>query len=129
MVNSCQLLGNLGADPEVRFTQSGAAICNFRMATSFKNAGGVETTEWHNVVVFGKQAEPCGKYLSKGRQAYVDGRIQYRNYDDKDGNKRFITEIIANRVVFVGGGKDSGPSTAPIQSTATPPDDSDDIPF
>lgn len=107
-VNKVILIGNLGADPEVRFTPGGQAVCELRMATNEswtdKNGAKQERTEWHRIVVWGKQAENCGKYLSKGRTAYVEGRLQTRQWDDKDGNKRYTTEIVADRVQFLGGG-------------------------
>src|SRR6059036_1532447 len=107
-VNKALLIGNLGKDPEVRFTASGRAVARFPVATSevWNDAEGQrqERTEWHNVVVWGKQAETCGQYLAKGRQVYVEGSIRTRQYDDKEGNRRYITEIIAQRVQFLGGG-------------------------
>src|SRR5437870_3301022 len=103
-VNKALLIGNLGKDPEVRFTASGRAVARFPVATSevWNDAEGQrqERTEWHNVVVWGKQAETCGQYLAKGRQVYVEGSIRTRPYDDKEGNRRYITEIIAQRVQF-----------------------------
>ncbi len=111
-VNKVILVGNLGADPDMRYTPSGAGVCELRVATSDswtdKSGQRQERTEWHRVIVWGKRAEVCAKYLSKGRQVYVEGRIQTRNYDDKDGNKRYITEVIANDVQFLGGGKEGG---------------------
>ena len=111
-VNKVILVGNLGADPDMRYTPSGQGVCELRLATNEswndKNGQRQERTEWHRVVVWGKRAEICSKYLSKGRQVYVEGRIQTRNYDDKDGNKRYITEIIANDVQFLGGGGAGG---------------------
>lgn len=107
-VNKVILVGHLGADPDMRYTPSGQGVCELRLATSEswndKNGQRQERTEWHRVVVWGKRAEICSKYLAKGRQVYVEGRIQTRNYDDKDGNKRYITEVIANDVQFLGGG-------------------------
>jgi single-strand DNA-binding protein len=107
-VNKVILVGNLGADPDMRYTPSGQGVCELRVATSEswndKNGQRQERTEWHRVVVWGKRAEICSKYLSKGRQVYVEGRIQTRSYDDKDGNKRYITEVIAQDVQFLGGG-------------------------
>ena len=107
-VNKAILVGNLGKDPEVRFTPSGRAVARFPLATSevWNDAEGQrqERTEWHNVVVWGKQAETCGQYLAKGRQVFVEGGIRTRQYDDKDGNRRYITEIVAQRVQFLGGG-------------------------
>jgi single-strand DNA-binding protein len=112
-VNKAILVGNLGRDPELSYTQSGTARCRFTMATteSYLNNAGErqERTEWHNIVVWGKQAETVSKFLQKGRQIYLEGRIQNRSYDDKDGIKRYISEINANRVVFLGSrGGDSG---------------------
>jgi len=107
-VNKVILVGNLGADPDMRYTPSGQGVCELRLATSEswndKNGQRQERTEWHRIVVWGKRAEVCSKYLSKGRQVYVEGRIQTRTYDDKDGNKRYITEIIASDVQFLSGG-------------------------
>jgi single-strand DNA-binding protein len=107
-VNKVILVGNLGKDPEVRFTPSGRAVATFRLATTDswmdQESGRQERTEWHNVVVWGKQAESCGQYLAKGRQVYIEGSIRSRSYDDKEGNKRYITEIVAQRVQFLGGG-------------------------
>ena len=111
-VNKAILVGNLGRDPELSYTQSGTARCRFTMATaeSYLNNAGErqERTEWHNIVVWGKQAETVSKFLQKGRQIYLEGRIQNRSYDDKDGIKRYISEINANRVVFLGSRGDSG---------------------
>ena len=111
-VNKVILVGHLGADPDMRYTPSGQGVCELRLATSEswndKNGQKQERTEWHRVVVWGKRAEICSKYLSKGRQVYIEGRIQTRNYDDKEGHKRYITEIIANDVQFLGGGKGDG---------------------
>ncbi|AKU92154.1 Single-stranded DNA-binding protein [Vulgatibacter incomptus] len=107
------LLGNLGADPEIRYTPGGQAVANFRLATtdSWADKGSgqkQERTEWHRVVVWGKLAELCGEYLKKGRQCYVEGRLQTREWQDKDGQKRFTTEIVANQVVFLGSGGGTG---------------------
>jgi single-strand DNA-binding protein len=108
-VNKVILVGNLGKDPEVRFTSTGSAVANFSIATSEiwndREGKRQERTEWHNIVVWGKQAEHCGQYLSKGRQVYIEGSIRTRSYDDKNtGAKRYITEIVAQRVQFLGGG-------------------------
>jgi single-strand DNA-binding protein len=112
-VNKAILVGNLGQDPDLSYTQSGTARCRLRLATSesyVNNAGErQERTEWHNVVVWGKRAESVGKYLKKGRQVYVEGRIQTRSWDDQaTGQKRYMTEINANRVLFIGGRGDGG---------------------
>jgi len=103
-MNKVTLVGNLGADPEVRFTPSGTPVANFRMATNEswtgKDGNRQERTEWHRIVVWGKLGETCGKYLSKGRQVLVEGRLQTRSWD-KDGEKRYTTEIVAERVHFL----------------------------
>lgn len=105
-VNKVILVGNLGKDPEVRFTPSGRAVAKFPLATTDswtdQENSRQERTEWHNVVVWGKQAESCGQYLAKGRQVYVEGAIRSRSYDDKEGNKRYITEVVAQRIQFLG---------------------------
>ena len=109
-LNKAMIIGNLGVDPEVRYTQSGTAVCNLRIATherwTSKDGEPGERTEWHNVVVFGKTAENCGNYLSKGRAVYIEGRLQTRKWEDKDGNDRYTTEIVANTVQFLGGRDD-----------------------
>jgi single-strand DNA-binding protein len=112
-VNKVILVGNLGADPDMRYTPSGAGVCELRMATneswSDKNGQRQERTEWHRIVVWGKRAELCAKYLSKGRQCYVEGRLRTRSWEDKEGNKRYTTEIVATDVQFLGGGYEGGP--------------------
>lgn len=99
-VNKVILIGRLGKDPEMRFTPNGKAVTNFTMATneiwSDQSGERQERTEWHRVVAWGKLAENCAKLLSKGKQVYVEGRIQTRSWDDRDGNKRYTTEIVAN---------------------------------
>jgi len=106
-VNKVLLIGRLGNNPETRFTNTGTAVANFNLATSEnwndKNGQKQERTEWHRVVVWGKLAELCQKYLAKGRQCFVEGRLQTRSWDDKDGNKRYTTEIVATTVQFLGG--------------------------
>ena len=106
-VNKVILIGNLGADPELKYTPSNRALCNLRIATTdvFKDKGGQrqERTEWHRVTVWGDQAENCSKYLSKGRSVYVEGRLQTRSYD-KEGQKHYATDVVADRVVFLGSG-------------------------
>lgn len=110
-VNKVILIGNLGADPEVRFTPSGQAVANFRIATSEswtdKNNQKQERVEWHRIVVWGKLGELCGQYLAKGRQCYVEGRLQTREWTDKEGKKNYTTEVVANSVTFLGGNRDS----------------------
>ncbi|MBZ4415210.1 single-stranded DNA-binding protein [Myxococcus sp. RHSTA-1-4] len=112
-VNKVILIGNLGADPEVRFTPGGQAVANFRIATSDswtdKNGQKQERTEWHRIVVWGKLAELCGEYLKKGRQCYIEGRLQTREWTDKENRKNYTTEVVANSVTFLGGGgRDAG---------------------
>jgi single-strand DNA-binding protein len=125
-VNKAILVGNLGSDPEMRYTPSGQGVCEFRVATNEswndKNGQRQERTEWHRIVVWGKRAEVCSKYLAKGRSVYVEGRIQTRTYDDKEGNKRYITEIVAQDVQFLGGGGRDGRDKT---SDAPPPPDGD----
>jgi single-strand DNA-binding protein len=144
-LNKVMLIGNLGKDPELRFTPSGRAVARFSLATSEQwttpEGQKQERTEWHNVVVWGKQAESCGQYLSKGRQVFVEGSIRSRSYDDKDGNKKYITEIVARDVRFLGGAggaggggggarvpQEAGVSAPPGEDVGAPPAD-DDIPF
>lgn len=134
-VNKVILVGNLGADPEIRYTPSGMAVANFRIATSETRAnkeGQKETkTEWHRIVAFGKLAEICGEYLSKGKQVYLEGKIQTRSWDDRDGNKRYTTEILANTMQMLGGARDSGGASAGDMpgGEELPPSDIDDVPF
>jgi len=116
-VNKAILIGNLGRDPELRYTQNGQAVVNFTLATSEnwtdKSGERIERTEWHRIVVWGKVGELCAQYLSKGRTAYVEGRIQTREWEDKEGNKRSTTEINAQTVQFLGGprGESGAPSS------------------
>jgi single-strand DNA-binding protein len=111
-VNKVILVGNLGADPDMRYTPSGTGVCELRLATNEswtdKSGQRQERTEWHRIVVWGKRAEVVSKYLSKGRQVYVEGKLRTRTWDDKEGNKRYTTEIIANDVQFLGGGGGGG---------------------
>ncbi len=106
-VNKVILIGNLGAAPEVRFTPGGQAVANFRIATNEswtdKSGQKQERTEWHRIVVWGKLAELCGEYLAKGRQCYVEGRLQTREWTDKEGKKNYTTEVIAQNIQFLGG--------------------------
>ncbi|HPJ96197.1 MAG TPA: single-stranded DNA-binding protein [Syntrophales bacterium] len=102
MVNKVILIGRLGADPEVRYTPDGTMVVNFRIATdeSYRNKQGekVTKTEWHRIVVFGRLAEICGNYLGKGRLVFIEGKLQTRTWDDKDGNKRSLTEVLASNM-------------------------------
>ena len=105
-VNKVILVGRLGADPEVRYTNTGTAVANFNMATStnFTDKSGEKTerTEWHRIVAFGKLGEICGEYLAKGKQMYIEGRLQTREWEDRDGNKRKTTEIVAGMMQMLG---------------------------
>lgn len=148
-LNRVTIIGNLGADPELKYTPASAAVCNFSVATTetWKDKGGEkqEKTEWHRIVVWRDLAENCAKYLSKGRAVCVEGKLQTRTYE-KDGIKRYTTEIVAHNVVFLGGGKredeaggDENQREAPSSSRergpsgrtdhGTPPGSDDDIPF
>jgi single-strand DNA-binding protein len=126
-VNKVLLIGNLAAKPELKYLPSGQAVAEMRIATNEtyidKDKQKQERTEWHSVVVWGKQAENCTQYLDKGRQVWVEGRLQTRSWDDKNsGEKRYKTEIVAERVQFLGGGSGGGKSGKPGHSE-------DDVPF
>ena len=138
-VNKVILVGNLGADPEVKYIANGRAVCSLSVATSEKwndkkSGQKQEKTEWHRVTVWGEQAENCGKFLSKGRMVYVEGKLQTRMYE-KDGQKHYATEIVADRVTFLGGGdrnKDTAsqaPRTDHDTGPQVPPNDDDQVPF
>jgi single-strand DNA-binding protein len=118
MVNRVFLIGRLGRDPEIRHTTSGSAVANFSLATDERwtdSEGNRQTrTEWHNIVAWRKLAEICGQYLSKGRLVFIEGRIQTREWDDRDGNKRRTTEIVASNMQMLGGRGQEG--TAPQQN-------------
>jgi single-strand DNA-binding protein len=111
-VNKVILVGNLGRDPEVRYTQGGTAVANFTLATTdrFKNRDGEweDRTEWHRVVFFGRTAEVCGEYLHKGKQIYVEGRLQTRKWEDRDGNERYTTEVVGDRMQMLGRADEGG---------------------
>ncbi len=109
-VNKVILIGNLGADPEVRYTQGGEPVCELRLATSEqwtdKAGAKQERTEWHAISVWGKTAELCGQYLAKGRSVYVEGSLRTREYTDKEGVNRKVWEVRADKVTFLGGGEE-----------------------
>jgi single-strand DNA-binding protein len=112
-VNKVIIVGNVGRDPEVRYTQSGRAVASFSVATSerFQDKDGQtqERTEWHRVVAWARLAEICGEYLRKGKQVYIEGRLQTRDWEDKDGHKRYTTEVVANEMQMLDRrGEDSG---------------------
>jgi single-strand DNA-binding protein len=110
-VNKVILLGNLGRDPETRYTTGGDAVTNLSIATSEqwkdKNGEKQERTEWHRVVLFGRQAEIAGEYLKKGRSVYIEGRLQTRKYTDKDGVEKYSTEVVGDRMQLIGGARDA----------------------
>ncbi len=134
-VNKVILLGRLGADPEVRYTAGGTAVAKFNLATSEtwkdKDGSKQEKTEWHRVVAFGKLGETCGEYLSKGKQVYVEGKLQTRSWEDKEGNKKYTTEVNVSNMVMLGsgsgegGGKEVAVSVEPQSFGSS----EDDIPF
>jgi single-strand DNA-binding protein len=138
-INKAILVGNLGQDPEVRYTQGGAAVANISVATAEswkdKQSGEMqERTEWHRVVAFGRLAEIMGEYLKKGSQVYIEGRIQTRKWEDKENNTRYTTEIVANEMQMLGGKTDQSnhkaggeQQTAPAKTDTN--DFDDDIPF
>lgn len=113
-VNKVIIVGNVGRDPEVRHTKSGEPVCSFSIATTErwkdKNGEQQEKTEWHRVVAWARLAEICGEYLRKGKQVYIEGRLQTRDWEDKDGHKRYTTEIIANTMQMLGRRGDDGGS-------------------
>ncbi len=139
-VNKAILIGNLGADPELRYTPSGSAVASFNIATTEKWKGKdgqlQERTDWHRIVLWERQAEIAKEYLRKGSSVYIEGRIQTRNYEDKDGIKRYVTEIIGQRMQLLGGragaGAPAGEGDSSEQPPAPPTDlahEDDDLPF
>ncbi len=139
-VNKAILIGNLGRDPELRYTPGGQAVATFSLATGekWRDKDGVmqDRTEWHNIVLWGRQAEIAKEYLTKGKQVYIEGRIQNRSYDDKDGNKRYISEVVGQRMQFLGSRDQAGTGGAPSggeMPPEPPPNDlaseDDDLPF
>ena len=145
-LNKVLLIGRLGKDPEIRYTPDGSPVANFSLATSEnwtdKNGTRQERTEWHNIVAWRKLADLSKRFLTKGRQVYIEGRIQTREWDDRDGNKRRTTEVIANQMVLLGSRSEGGEShyaaaapgaQATSESEEAPPSGAaitdDDIPF
>ena len=112
MLNKVTLIGHLGQDPDLKYGQSGNPVCNLSLATdegyTDKDGNKVDRTEWHRIVAYQRLAETCGQYLHKGSLVYVEGKLQTRKWQDKDGNDRYITEIIAHRVQFLGRKGDAG---------------------
>lgn len=117
MINKVILVGNLGQDPETRHTNGGNSVTTLRLATTekYKDRDGAmqERTEWHTVIVWGKQGEACGKHLTKGRQVYVEGRLTTRKWQDKEGKDRYTTEVIGDNVRFLGGSPGEKREAAP----------------
>jgi single-strand DNA-binding protein len=146
-VNKVILIGNLGKDPELRYTPGGAAVVNFSIATNEKwkdkEGNPQERTEWHNIVLWGRLAEIANDYLRKGSPVYIEGRLQTRNWEDRDGNKRYTTEIVGMQMQMLGraegagsGGRDAGPDTSEMSGTGPVTDEKkgsddvdDDLPF
>lgn len=142
-VNKVILVGNLGKDPEVRHLDNGRAVANFSMATSetYKNRQGerVTNTEWHNIVLWTPLAEIAERFLKKGNQVYIEGKLTTRSWDDQDGNKRYTTEVVGREMTLLGSREDSagggmpGAAPAPARTespvSSIPEDDADDLPF
>lgn len=140
-INKVILIGNLGKDPEIRRLESGVAVAKFSLATSesYKNREGnrIDQTEWHNIVLWRGLAEVAEKYLTKGKQVYIEGRIKTRSWEDKDGNKRYTTEIIGDNMTMLGGRRDQTDDPVPPVSQAEKPHPvspeietpEDDLPF
>jgi single-strand DNA-binding protein len=133
-LNKVMLIGNLGKDPEIRYTPEGSAVATFSLATSEtwtdKSGNRQEHTEWHTIVAWSKLADLAKRYLAKGRQVYIEGKIRSRDWNDRDGNKRRTTEVIANQMVLLGSrpqGMDAG--AQPMDSSAKTASDSSEPPF
>jgi single-strand DNA-binding protein len=147
-VNKVILIGRLGKDPEMRYTASGTAVVNFSMATNHftkdQDGNNSDTTEWHQVVAFGRTAEVAGEYLNKGKLVYIEGRLQTRSWDDQNGQKRYKTEVVCSNLQLLGsrGDSDAPQTEAPAmeetvdnnnekesQTATTSSDEEDDLPF
>jgi len=139
-LNRVMLIGNLGQDPELRFTQGGQPVLNLRIATneSFVNRDGErqDRTEWHTVIIWGKRGEGLNKVLAKGKQLFIEGRLQTRSWDGKDGAKRYATEVVATEVILLGGNGSRERQNTPGAGTPaysggadSPQHGDDDIPF
>lgn len=139
-VNKVILIGNVGKDPEIKHLDNGMVIANFPLATSetYKNKNNekVTSTEWHNIALFRNQAEVVEKYVNKGDALYIEGKIRTRSWEDKEGNKRYMTEIIGNNMQMLGGGKKSEDTSVSQSNEVTEsegpgsiPEDEDDLPF
>lgn len=136
-VNKVILIGRLGQDPEVKATKNGTSVCNFSLATSeswMKDGQKTEKTEWHRIVMFNKLADVCGQYLAKGSQVYIEGKLQTRNWEDKEGNKRYTTEIIGHNMQMLSAKQDNRSSQQnggynQPRGKNGPPQYDNDIPF
>lgn len=136
-INKVTLIGNLGKDPEVRYTSGGVAVASFSLATNerWKDQEGnfQERTQWHNIVAWSNLAEICGNYLKKGSKIYLEGRLQYRTYDDKNGIKRYVTEVVMNDLVMLDRKPSEEGTAADIDSGGTqdqgPAEKDSDLPF
>lgn len=126
-LNRAEIIGRLGQDPDIRYTQAGTAVTNMSVATNHsvkRNDQWEDQTEWHKVVVWGKMAEACAEYLHKGSQAYISGRLQTRSWEDKDGTKRWATEIVGQDIIFL----DSKGSGQKSDRPPSPPDKDEGVP-
>ncbi len=133
-LNKVQLIGNLGADPDFRSTPSGTSVVSLRVATteSWTNKDGQQEqkTEWHKVVLWGKLAEIARDYLKKGKQVYLEGRLQTSSWEDREGQKRYTTEVVANQMLMLGGRAQDAPDTGDVgQPETVVSHDEDDLPF
>ena len=131
MINKVILIGNLGADPEIRYTQTGAAVATFTLATTERWRGQdgqtQEQTEWHRIVAWAKLAEICSQYLHKGSRVYIEGKLQTRKWQDKEGGTRYTTEIVAREMKMLDGRESGGRDVAP--EPGPPTNFGDDVPF
>ena len=140
-LNKVILIGNLGRDPELKYTPSGVAVCTFSIATTFswndQDGNRQDKTEWHNIKIWRKQAEIAAEYLKKGKQVCIEGRLETRSWEQQDGQKRYMTEIIVDRFLMLGRKDDAGGGAERPQSAESPPsepekgskDEDDDLPF
>ena len=130
-VNKVILVGRLGKDPEMKYTPSGTAVANFTMATNEsirdKEGNYTEQTEWHRVVAFGRTAEVAGEYMIKGKLVYIEGRLQTRSWDDQNGQKKYMTEIICNNLQLLGGRGDTDVKTTDSPVNEEKPEDNKDV--
>ena len=132
-LNKALLIGNLGSDPELRYTSSGVAVASFAIATNIRwtdpDGNTQEKTEWHNIVAWRKLAEICGEWLKKGRRVYIEGRLQTRTWDDKNGVKHWKTEIVADDMIMLDGRVEAPAEVVPPTEEAGPAEKEEDLPF